>query len=130
MPRNLAAYVDDVIQACTEIEALRVRVQSIEEFQQDLIVKRAAERTLEVIGEAVKKLPPTLLNMHPDVPWRKIGGFRDILIHAYFNIDDRILWDVITKHVEDLKAAELQMKDELRRPKAPESEPAEDRAHS
>lgn len=62
-------------------------------------------RNLEVIGEASKNLPEHTRSSYPKVEWRKVSGLRDILIHAYFSINNVILWDVIkTKIPELLKA--------------------------
>ncbi len=52
-------------------------------------------RNLEVIGEAVKKIPEEIRTQYPAVEWKKIGGVRDILIHEYFGIDVEIVWDII-----------------------------------
>jgi uncharacterized protein with HEPN domain len=62
-------------------------------------------RNLEVIGEAAKQIPPDIRARVIGVEWRKIIGFRDIVAHAYFGIDETILWDIISKKVPDLIAA-------------------------
>ncbi|WP_244894421.1 HepT-like ribonuclease domain-containing protein [Leptospira alexanderi] len=66
--------------------------------------KRAIERDIEIIGEAVKKLPENLRSLHPEIEWKKIAGVRDILAHGYFFIDD-ILWDIVTNRLTSLKIA-------------------------
>lgn len=60
---------------------------------------------LEVIGEAVKRLPEPLKAEAPNVPWRRIASFRDILAHAYFSVDDAIVWDVTSHEVPTLVQA-------------------------
>ena len=52
-------------------------------------------RNLEVIGEAVKKIPEEIRTQYPAVEWKKIAGVRDILIHEYFGIDVEIVWDIV-----------------------------------
>ena len=56
-------------------------------------------RSLEVIGEAVKKLPPELRAKYPHVDWSDIAGMRDVLIHHYFGIDYDIVWEVLQEHI-------------------------------
>lgn len=63
---------------------------------------RAIVRSLEVIGEAVKKLPLELRHKYPQVEWADIAGMRDVLIHHYFGIDYDIVWGVLQKEVPDL----------------------------
>ncbi len=58
-----------------------------EAFLADEVLKRAILRSLEIIGEAVKKLPDDLRKNYPDVPWRLIAGTRDKLIHDYIGVD-------------------------------------------
>ena len=55
----------------------------------------AVVRNLEIVGEAVKKLPAQVKRDHPEVEWKKIAGLRDILVHDYFGIDMDIVWDVV-----------------------------------
>lgn len=63
---------------------------------------RAIVRSLEVIGEAVKRLPPDLRAKYPQVEWADIAGMRDVLIHHYFGVDYDIVWDVLHKEIPDL----------------------------
>jgi len=60
----------------------------------DETLKRAFARSIEVIGEASKRLPEDIKAMQPDIEWRKVSGMRDRLIHDYFGIDYTIVWDV------------------------------------
>ncbi|HNA34558.1 MAG TPA: DUF86 domain-containing protein, partial [Flavobacteriales bacterium] len=63
---------------------------------------RAVVRSLEVIGEAVKKLPAELRAKYPQVEWADIAGMRDVLIHNYFGIDYDIVWGVLRKEIPEL----------------------------
>jgi len=62
---------------------------------------RAIVRSVEVIGESVKKLPPELRHKCPQVEWADTAGMRDVLIHHYFGIDFDIVWDVLQKEIPD-----------------------------
>lgn len=82
--------------------------QDYESFRKDETLKRAFVRSLEIIGEAAKKVPRDMQDLHPDIEWRKITGMRDRLIHGYFGVDYRIVWNVAST-----KLADLQMKLQL-----------------
>ena len=62
-------------------------------------------RRFEIIGEAVKKLPAVLTDAEPEIPWRAIAGFRDVLAHAYFDTAASIVWNSATEHLPALLAA-------------------------
>ena len=65
-------------------------------------MKRAFVRSLEIIGEADKKLPDDFRQRFPEIEWKLIAGMRDKLIHGYFGIDQEIVWDVVTNKVPEL----------------------------
>ena len=65
----------------------------------------AVLRNLEIIGEAAKHLPDEIRAKTPEIDWRKVAGFRDIVAHAYFGIDNRILWDIIENKIPELLRA-------------------------
>ena len=60
-------------------------------------------RSLEIIGEASKKLPEDVKARQPDIEWRKVTGMRDKLIHDYFGVDYKIVWDVMTAKLPELR---------------------------
>jgi uncharacterized protein with HEPN domain len=72
-------------------------------FLKDATLKRAFVRSLEIIGEASKKLPEDIKAMQPDIEWRKVTGMRDRLIHDYFGVDYTIVWDVATNKLPGLR---------------------------
>ena len=69
----------------------------------DEILQRAIARSLEIIGEAVKQMSEDFKEQNKEIEWKKIAGFRDILIHRYFNIDWEIVWDIIQNRIPKLR---------------------------
>lgn len=57
---------------------------------------------LQIIGEAVKRLPPAIRERYPEIAWREIAGMRDFVAHAYFALDVTILWSAIQEEVPTL----------------------------
>lgn len=73
------------------------------EFARDETLIRAFVRSLEVIGEATKKLPAELRDRYPEVEWSDMARMRDRLIYGYFGVDYELVWDVVTRKVPPLK---------------------------
>jgi len=73
------------------------------DFATDETLQRAFVRSLEIIGEAAKKVPDSFRAEHPDIAWRAMAGMRDRLIHDYFGVDYEIVWDVVRNHIPDLR---------------------------
>ena len=63
----------------------------------------AVIRQLEIIGEATKRLSKQLCSQHREVPWRRIAGLRDVLIHDYMGVDIKAVWEITQKDLPGLK---------------------------
>ena len=72
-------------------------------FMQTRIIQDAVIRNFEVIGEATKKLSPKIKEKYPEVPWRRIAGLRDVLIHDYLRVDLAEAWGIISDYSPELK---------------------------
>ncbi len=104
MSRDLSLYFDDVEQAIQYIQEFTAGM-SRSDFGSDVKTQHACVRNLEIIGEAVKRIPDDVRSNAPHVPWRNIAGLRDILAHEYFGVDLEILWDVIETRLDELASA-------------------------
>lgn len=104
MSRSLQLYLQDIQSSCEKV--LRyTQGMSLDDFQIDDRTFDAVVRNLQIIGEAVKNLPQPVRELAPEIEWRKIAGLRDILAHAYFQIEDEIIWDVVQTKVLPLQEA-------------------------
>lgn len=72
------------------------------EFERARMAYDATLRNLELLGEAARHVPQEIRAQAPDIPWRRIVGVRNILIHGYLGIDNDIIWDVVTNELPAL----------------------------
>ena len=83
-------YIEDILDAMDKAEILLEGV-TYEQFAADFRINFAVVRALEIIGEATKRLPMTLRDHYPDVPWREMAGMRDRMIHSYHAVNMQIV---------------------------------------
>lgn len=121
MSRDPGLYLQDILEAAVKIETMLLGIDQAT-FSGDWRIRDVVLHNLEVIGEAVKRLPEPLKAEAPEVPWRRIASFRDILAHVYFSVDDAIVWDVASHEVPTLAQTVRRLLQRLDTPPAAEPE--------
>ncbi len=101
----MKSHIEYLRHILNEIDFILDRLPELtkESFLKDEVLKRAFVRSLEIIGEAVRKLPSDLKQRYFETDWRAIAGTRDKLIHNYFGVDYEIVWDIVTNKILPLK---------------------------
>jgi uncharacterized protein with HEPN domain len=94
MSNEFLDFVEDILDAMDKAEILLQDVTR-DQFEDDFRINFAVVRALEIIGEAAKRLPLSLREEYPDVPWKNMAGMRDRIIHGYDTVDLQIVWDVV-----------------------------------
>lgn len=95
MDKDPYVYLDDMVQSCANVAGY-VQGVSKEEFERNELVQDAVMRRLEIIGEAAKNVPQVFRDLHPDIAWRSAAGMRDVLIHAYNEVQLEQVWNTAT----------------------------------
>jgi uncharacterized protein with HEPN domain len=105
--RDWTDRIRDILDAIDEI-GIFTQGMSRAAFLEDTKTLRAVELDFIVIGEAVSRVPDDIQEAHPDVPWSLMRALRNRLVHVYFEVDHRLVWDTIQNDlpplVEPLKA--------------------------
>jgi len=101
--RQLPDFLQDILDAITDIETFTDNVE-FEAFQTNREKVLAVVKSIEILGEAVKKVPADIRSQYPDIPWKSIAGMRDVLVHEYWGIDVNIIWATVQEGLPPLKA--------------------------
>ncbi len=101
-PRDWRFRLLDIQSAARTIQAY-VQDRTWETFEQDSKTQDAVIRQLTVLGEAAYHVPPEVMEIAPEVPWNAIRGLRNVVVHEYFGISLRILWNTASKNIPELE---------------------------
>jgi len=100
--RDERLYLVEILGAIDRV--LQYTAEGREAFLADPKSQDAVVRNIEIIGEAAKALSEATRQAHPEVPWSKIAGTRDRLIHGYFSVDLDIVWDIVQTDLPSLRS--------------------------
>lgn len=114
MKRGYKDYIVDVVDAIDKIERFTENME-FNDFESDDKTLLAVVKSLEIIGEAVKKIPENVRKIYPEIPWSKIAGMRDKLVHEYFGINIKVVWRTIKEDIPSIKPTMKEMLEKLER---------------
>lgn len=102
MSRDLRAFLHDIL---LHIEHAQM---ALEKAERPLMYPAPETMImiycLQIIGESVKHIPDEVRDMHPEIPWKKVAGMRDVLIHKYWGIDLEILEETVSERLPEIEA--------------------------
>src|SRR3989338_3795867 len=112
MKREYGDYIQDIIDSIKEAGEFTKEL-SFDDFKEDKKTVNAVIRSLEIMGEAAKKIPDDLRRKYSKIPWKEMAGIRDKLIHEYHGVDLEIIWKVVKEELPPVKPNILKMLKEL-----------------
>ncbi len=98
MPRDFKLYLEDILECIAKINRY-VSGLTFDNFSKDEKTIDAVIRNLQIIGEASRNIPNIIRVEHPEIKWRRIIGLRNILIHVYYSLTLKIIWDIVKKEL-------------------------------
>ena len=111
-PRSWAERIEDILEAVAEIQAF-THGMDFDTFQGDAKTIKAVQLDFIVIGEAANHIPDDVQANHPAVPWHLMRAMRNRLIHVYFSVDPKIVWDTIHNDLPPLVEPLKHLRDEM-----------------
>jgi len=112
MTRDVRLYIEDILDSIEKVEQYTKTVDE-QDFLSDTQVQDAVLRRLEIIGEAVKNIPQDFRDKYQQIPWKRIAGLRDVLIHEYFGVNLHRAWKLAKEDIHDLKNQLLKVRKDL-----------------
>lgn len=108
MARTYCDYLQDMVTHLNDIQS-DVNGHTFDSFVENTQLKKATLFSLQVVGEAAGKIPESIRASYPDIPWQKINDFRNQIVHAYFNLNEVMVWAILENHLSGLHKQLLQV---------------------
>lgn len=105
-------YLTHILECVERVE--RFTTAGKDAFFADEKTQDAVLRNLELIGASVKRLSDDIKSAHPQLPWQRVAGFRDVLAHDYLGLDMSLIWNIVEADMPDLKRVVAEARSELR----------------
>jgi uncharacterized protein with HEPN domain len=112
MKKDPSIFIAHILECIQLIEEYTEAI-TIDEFLQSKQKQDAIIRRIEIMGEAIKNIPVEIKDKYSDIPWKKIAGMRDILIHFYFGVDLKLTWDAAKTEIPKLKEKIMKIKKDI-----------------
>ena len=101
--RDLNLFIDDILDSISAIENYLIDIKTFEAFTKDRKTYSATIREFIIIGEAILPLLELLKIKFPEYEWQMVKDFRNFIVHEYFGVDLKIIWDITQLEIEELK---------------------------
>lgn len=104
--RDWKILFEDIIDSINRIDEYTLGL-SYEEFEENNLITDAVVRNIEIIGEASKNIPVEIQTQFSEIPWQKLRGIRNRIVHDYFDVDRTIIWHIVSEELSLLKKSLL-----------------------
>jgi len=112
--RSPELFIQDMLEAIEKIEKYTESIEDLDEFKRNNMVADAVLRNLEIIGEAARNIPEEIRTKYNEIPWNRVVGLRNIVIHGYFVVDLDVIWVIIKEQLPELKDVLFRMLEEVK----------------
>ncbi len=102
MKKRYLMSFQDILESINRIDTYTEGVE-YDSFSHNQMMIDAVIRNLEIIGEASRNVPEDIREKYNEIPWRKMIGLRNLLIHEYFGVDESIVWEIIKTNLPKVK---------------------------
>lgn len=104
MARKVDHTLHDILEAIERVESVTAG-KTLAEFEANWQLRYIAQRAIEIISEASRRIPAELQAKRPEIPWRKVMAIGNVLRHEYHGLSDKVIWGVVVDELPKLKVA-------------------------